>query len=202
MRRESSLPRRGAGLLEPALEALDPTAGVHELLLARVERVAVGADLDVELGLRRAGRELVAARARDVREDVLGMDVGLHRPARIAEAVSALTLPPETTETDVAALDLPGQHGARRRPRRRLGGELGARRRGTGTPPRISSSETRTTFDAERPQIAIGLSPANGADRPSAIECRRHPDRLAGGERRVQRRRPLRLDGDQPSPRT
>src|SRR4051812_633202 len=40
------------GPLEPALEALDPAAGVHELLLARIERVAVRADLDVELGLR------------------------------------------------------------------------------------------------------------------------------------------------------
>src|SRR3954470_14898279 len=47
-----------AGLLEAALEALDPTTGVHELLLARVERVAVRADLDVELGPRGAGREL------------------------------------------------------------------------------------------------------------------------------------------------
>src|SRR5436190_23091719 len=41
------------GALQALLEALDPAAGVHELLLARVERVAVRADLDVELGLRR-----------------------------------------------------------------------------------------------------------------------------------------------------
>ena len=46
-----------AGLLEPALEALDAAAGVHQLLLARVERVAVRADLDVQLGLRRARLE-------------------------------------------------------------------------------------------------------------------------------------------------
>src|SRR5262249_45618690 len=62
-----------AGLLEPALEALDPAAGVHELLLARVERVAVRADLDVHLGLRRASHELVAAGAANRRDDVLGM---------------------------------------------------------------------------------------------------------------------------------
>src|SRR4051794_25202241 len=74
----------GLGLAAGALgsaapEALDATAGVHELLPARVERVAVRADLDVDLRLGRARRELVAARATDVRLDVLGMDVGLHR---------------------------------------------------------------------------------------------------------------------------
>src|SRR2546427_5816246 len=41
-----------AGLLQPALEALDAAARVHQLLLARVERVAVRADLDVQLRLR------------------------------------------------------------------------------------------------------------------------------------------------------
>src|SRR6476469_10957989 len=106
--RPGLLPAAGtAGLLETALEALDPTAGIHELLLARVERVAVGADLDVELRLRRAGRELVAARAGDVREDVLRMDLSLHGAARIAEAISVLTLPPETTETSVPPSTLP-----------------------------------------------------------------------------------------------
>jgi hypothetical protein len=38
-----------AGLLETPLEALDPAAGVHQLLLARVERVAIRADLDMEV---------------------------------------------------------------------------------------------------------------------------------------------------------
>src|SRR5918992_3966254 len=90
---------RAAGLLEPALEPLHPTARVDELLLARVERVALGADLDVQLGLRGARPELVAARAGDVREDVVGMDASLHRPARISAAVSAATFPPETMQT-------------------------------------------------------------------------------------------------------
>src|ERR1051325_4927094 len=58
----TSTSARLAGPLETPLEALDAAAGVEELLLARVERVAVGADLDVELGLRRAGRERVPAR--------------------------------------------------------------------------------------------------------------------------------------------
>src|SRR3954447_22947305 len=61
-----------------ALEALHAATRVDQLLLARVERVAVRADLHVDLGLGRAGRELVAAGAADVSLDVLGMDVGLH----------------------------------------------------------------------------------------------------------------------------
>src|SRR3954452_7091238 len=89
----------GAGTLEPPLEALDPAARVEQLLLARVERVAVRAHLDVELGLGRARLELVPAGAVHRGEDVLGMDLGLHRPPRIATAVSVATLPPETTAT-------------------------------------------------------------------------------------------------------
>src|SRR5262245_31663556 len=88
-----------AGLLEAALEALHPTARIHELLLARVERMTLGADLHVELLLRRARPELVPARAGHVSEDVVGMDVGLHRRARIAAAVDEATFPPETMQT-------------------------------------------------------------------------------------------------------
>src|SRR5689334_87019 len=91
-----------AGLLEAALEALDAAAAVHQLLLARVERVAGRADLDVQLGPRGARLELVAAGAANGRLDVLGVDIGLHRPARIATAVSVATLPPETTATAVS----------------------------------------------------------------------------------------------------
>src|SRR4051794_2481954 len=61
-----------------APESLDASAGVDELLLAGVERMAGRTDLDVELGLGRARVELVPARAPDVREDVVGMDSGLH----------------------------------------------------------------------------------------------------------------------------
>src|SRR5262245_38986143 len=94
-------------LLEPPLEALDTSTGVDELLLARVERVALGADLDVQLGLGRAGHERVPARAVHGRQNVLGMDVGLHGRARIAAAVSAATFPPETTTTGRLASTLP-----------------------------------------------------------------------------------------------
>src|SRR5436190_1611421 len=92
---------RALGALEAALEALHPAARVHELLLARVERVAVRADLDVELGSGRSRLERVPAGARHGRDDVLGMDVGLHA-ARIAAACFAATLPPETTATAVS----------------------------------------------------------------------------------------------------
>src|SRR5437588_3316485 len=90
---------RALGALEPALEALDPSTGVHELLLARIEGVALGADLDVQLGLGRMDLERVPAGARHRGEHVIGMDTGLHRSPRIAAARSATTLPPETTAT-------------------------------------------------------------------------------------------------------
>src|SRR5207237_207692 len=90
-----------AGLLEPPLEALDPSAAVQELLLPGVERVAGGADLDVQLGLRRARLEGVPAGAGHLREHVFGMDAGLHCAARIAAAVSGATFPPETTRATV-----------------------------------------------------------------------------------------------------
>src|SRR2546423_5165864 len=67
-----------AGARLAALEPLYSAAGIDQLLAARVERVAVGADLDVELGLGRTRGELVAACTADVRLDVLGMDAGLH----------------------------------------------------------------------------------------------------------------------------
>ena len=81
-RREGSGARgraRGAPALgDSTLEALDPSAGVDQLLPAGVEGVAGGADLDMDFGLGRASHELVAARAADVSFDVLRMDIGLH----------------------------------------------------------------------------------------------------------------------------
>src|SRR4051794_21218940 len=61
-----------------ALEPLDPAPGIDELLLAGVERMAGGADLDVELRLGGARVELVATRATDVRQHVIGVDLSLH----------------------------------------------------------------------------------------------------------------------------
>src|SRR2546421_10727298 len=51
------------------LEALDPAAGVDQLLLAGVERMAGGADFDVDFRLGRPRRELVPAGAADVSFD-------------------------------------------------------------------------------------------------------------------------------------
>src|SRR5690606_13889019 len=63
-----------------------------ELLPAGVERVAVGADLDVDARLRRTSRELVAARAANVRLDVGGVDVGLHGRSSVAGQVARSAL--------------------------------------------------------------------------------------------------------------
>ena len=71
----------GLGVLGGAsLEPLDPTTGVDQLLLAGVERVALGAELDVQIRHRGARVELVAARAMHVGERVLGVNSCLHGP--------------------------------------------------------------------------------------------------------------------------
>src|SRR6476646_10672411 len=104
--------RCALGLLEAALEALDAAARVQQLLLAGVERVARGADLDVQLGLGGTRRERVPAATVHGREDVLGVDLRLHRRARIAAAVSVATLPPETISTGSCASILPASQAA------------------------------------------------------------------------------------------
>src|SRR5882724_2616616 len=68
---------RGVGAVLAA-EALDAASGVHELLLARVERVARGADLDVDAFDRRAGIDDVTARTDDLRRLVGRMNTFLH----------------------------------------------------------------------------------------------------------------------------
>jgi hypothetical protein len=62
----------------PTLETLHPAAGVDQLLTPSVEGMAFRADLDVKLGLRGAGHELVPAGAADVGLDVFRMDFWLH----------------------------------------------------------------------------------------------------------------------------
>src|SRR5919106_6148695 len=61
------------------LEPLDPSTGVHELLLARVERVALGADLHAQLRLRGTGGVRVPARAVHGRGTVRRVDTLFHR---------------------------------------------------------------------------------------------------------------------------
>src|SRR5215210_1271171 len=65
--------------LATVLEPLHPAAGVDDALLARVERVALGAEVHRDrVPRRRARLELVAAHAAYQRRRVLGMYAGLH----------------------------------------------------------------------------------------------------------------------------
>src|SRR5258707_12265770 len=61
-----------------ALEPLDASGRVDELLLAREERMAGAADLQANLVLGRMSFEGVAARAGDGHHIELGMDAFLH----------------------------------------------------------------------------------------------------------------------------
>ena len=64
--------------VETLVEALDASAGIDQLLLTREERVALGADFNLQLLLGRAGGEGLAAYAADDCFAVLGMDAFLH----------------------------------------------------------------------------------------------------------------------------
>src|SRR4051794_31743945 len=66
------------GSAELLAEAFDAACGIDELLLAREERVAAGADVDADACDGAAGREGVATGAVDVAGLVLRMDLGLH----------------------------------------------------------------------------------------------------------------------------
>lgn len=60
------------------VEALNASAGVNQLLLARVERVALGANFDVDLRLGRAGLDHIAARTGDGAVNVVRVDALFH----------------------------------------------------------------------------------------------------------------------------
>src|SRR4029450_3742870 len=68
----------GLAVAVAAPEALDTAAGVNQLLLAGVEGVALGADVDPQLRHGGAGRELLTARAAHGGPLVLGVDALLH----------------------------------------------------------------------------------------------------------------------------
>src|SRR5690606_22542278 len=75
---------RGVGLLgaehaETLLEAIDAAAGIQHFLLAGVERVALGAHVDVQvLGQRGSSLDDVATAASRCGLYVLRMDIGCH----------------------------------------------------------------------------------------------------------------------------
>ena len=61
-------------------ELIDATAGIHNFLLARIERMTVRADFNLQiLANGRAGLELIAAGASDRDDFVFWMDAGFHR---------------------------------------------------------------------------------------------------------------------------
>ena len=63
---------------ETLLEAIDTAAAVHQLLLAGVERVTLGADFDTQLRFGGTRLERRAAHAADDAFVVLGMDLFFH----------------------------------------------------------------------------------------------------------------------------
>jgi hypothetical protein len=65
-------------LAELLAEALHAARGIHEALLASEERVALRADVRVNLRLGGSGLERIAAGALHRRRMVFGMDIGFH----------------------------------------------------------------------------------------------------------------------------
>ena len=78
----------GLALVLP-LESLHTAGGVEDLLLAREEGMASGADLDPDVRPGRPGRDDLTTRARDGRIDVVRMNAHLHAHT----SLEALTLP-------------------------------------------------------------------------------------------------------------
>src|SRR4051812_47301629 len=74
-----------------ALEALDAATGVHQLLLARVEGMALVAQLHLELRLGRARGERVPVGALHGGLDVVGMDLGLHGDSILSDGSRSRT---------------------------------------------------------------------------------------------------------------
>ena len=63
---------------EALVEALNTSAGVNQLLLTSVERMALGANFDVDLGLGGTSLDDVAASAGDGAVNVVRMDTLFH----------------------------------------------------------------------------------------------------------------------------
>ena len=72
------MPKLKSLAAETAIETLNTSAGIDELLLAGVERVALGADFNMDLGLRRTSLDHITACAGNLAGNVLRMDAFLH----------------------------------------------------------------------------------------------------------------------------
>ena len=64
--------------VEALVESINTSTGVNQLLLAGIERVALGADFDSDVLLGRTSGKDIAASAADGGLFVLGMDTFLH----------------------------------------------------------------------------------------------------------------------------
>ena len=64
--------------IEALLEAINTSAGIYQLLLAGIERMAVGADFNTDILFSRAYLELVATCTLDGSGLVVGMDTLFH----------------------------------------------------------------------------------------------------------------------------
>ena len=64
--------------VESLIEPINTSTGVNQLLLAGIERVALGADFNADLLLGGTGRKDVATGAANGSLFVLGMDTFLH----------------------------------------------------------------------------------------------------------------------------
>ena len=64
--------------IETFLETINTTASIYQLLLAGIERMALGADIHLHLFLRGTGFKCFTAYAANDAFAVLGMDVFLH----------------------------------------------------------------------------------------------------------------------------
>ena len=63
---------------ETLLEAIDASAGIHQLLLAGIEGVALRADIHLQFLLGRAGLERLTAHAANDALAIVRMDLFLH----------------------------------------------------------------------------------------------------------------------------
>src|SRR5215213_1578921 len=207
---EVLLGRRGVLLAVAGLEPGHAAAGVHDLLLARVERVAVAADVGVDPAGRRgaAGRELVAAAAGHQRLDVLGVNVlAQSRSSRIlGRRVVAGGRPPREPEpADQCARHRVAPSNTRKRPGIPAA-QLSSLLPGTGVVfctcirnsalDRVSfsldSSSSSACWESSAVRTRRSFQLTASSSRPSRISSRRVPEGLtstAGNSRLSARRR-------------
>jgi len=98
--RELSFRRRGGVALT---ELIDTAAGIHDFLLAGIERMAIRAHLDLQIvSDGRAGLECIPARSGDGNCLVFGVDSGLH--VNLGVAVGRIDEPDECSTALVTML--------------------------------------------------------------------------------------------------